>query len=146
MTVLWISVRRDVLSKCLNTLSVKYFSIYCEQSFGQIPNYKCTKGWKEFVCLLSHLNMTSSTKTFKVVPHQETPGIDAIFYEDSNMEILTDGICEALPYITWTLMDLPDSKCWRTRSWATSNQPKLMEFQPQSTTETPIMNKLWLIK
>lgn len=71
-----------------------------QQSFGQIPSYKCTAiGYDEKICKLSNVNQTSSQKNFKVISHRNVSEVDTVYFEVSKMETLTEDLCDALPYV-----------------------------------------------
>lgn len=82
-----------------------YFCVIFGQSLGKIPNYECREGMEAIFCKLSYINRTSSDKHFKVIPHLATSEINRAEILDSTMEILTEDVCDALPYVTYFAAD-----------------------------------------
>lgn len=68
------------------------------KSFAQILSYNCNSSFQSW-CYLSEIKQVSSMKHFKVVPHQNTSEIKGVLFVDSVIEVLTEDVCDALPYI-----------------------------------------------
>lgn len=77
-----------------------FYLLIIQKSLGQIQSYRCTEGTKAIFCLLSDIQQTSSNKHFRVIPHRDVSEISKVYFEDSKIEILTEDICTALPYVT----------------------------------------------
>lgn len=77
-----------------------FFLILIQNSFSDIPSYKCIKDKNtDTSCYLYRLQLTSSTKNFKLIPHRSAYHIDKFGFRRSSVEVLTSDICEALPHI-----------------------------------------------
>lgn len=51
------------------------------------------------VCFLANLTLTLPEKHFLPVTNDSVKGINAIYFEKSKINVLTDNVCEALPFI-----------------------------------------------
>lgn len=79
---------------------VFFYFLMIQKTFEQIPNYQCTKGYHETWCYLSNVNQTSSMKHFKVISHRrDVSEVDRVDFLGSKIQILTEEVCEALPYV-----------------------------------------------
>lgn len=68
------------------------------KSFGEIPTYNCKEDGKT-VCDLLNVRQNASQKHFKIIPHRDVSLITTVYFRNSNMEILTEDACDALPYV-----------------------------------------------
>lgn len=67
-------------------------------SFSKIPKYRFQEFW-ENSCALSFINLTAANKNFGLILHRPQYLIQDFHFISSKLEVLTDDVCEALPFI-----------------------------------------------
>lgn len=77
-----------------------FFLLVTQKTLGQVPRYQCMGGKQNNTwCILPKVNHTASNKNFKVIPHRDPSEVDGATFIKSKIEILTDDVCNALPYL-----------------------------------------------
>lgn len=86
------------------SFKVFFWLLATQSSLGLVPSYQCKHGINKNWCALWNVAQTSPNKHFKVIPHLDASVVDGVYFEDSKMEIFTQDVCDALPFITyvWT--------------------------------------------